>query len=76
VSSRSHVPRYYSIQHALPGRAGWTLDLICYVLVSILMVEMVHSAGEKAEMAFFIGLMGPIVINPLRMAIPRYTSVI
>jgi hypothetical protein len=76
VSSRFHVPRDFVIQHALPGRAGWTLDVICYVLVSILMVEMVRSAGEKVEMAFFIGLIGPIVINPLRMAIPRYTSVI
>jgi hypothetical protein len=64
------------MQHGVFGRAGWAIDVFCYIAVALLLIEMVRSTRDKVEIALFIGWVGPVVINPLRMAIPEYTSLI
>lgn len=72
--SRFHVPHDFVMQHALFGRAGWVIDVFCYTALVLLLIAMVRSTRDKVEMALFIGWVGPVLINPVRMAIPEYTS--
>jgi hypothetical protein len=37
---------------------------------------LVRSAQSKLELAWFVSWIAPLVINPLRMAIPAYTTMI
>jgi hypothetical protein len=74
ASSRFHVPHDFVMQHGVFGRAGWAVDLFCYIAVVLVLIAMVRSTRDKVEIALFIGWAGPIVINPLRMAIPEYTT--
>jgi hypothetical protein len=74
VPSRFHVPHDFVMQHGVFGRAGWAIDVFCYTALVLLLIAMVRSTRDKVEMALFIGWVGPVVINPLRMAIPEYTS--
>jgi hypothetical protein len=72
--SRFHVPRDFVMQHSIFGRAGLALDVFCYIAVVFVSTGMVRSTRNKAEALLFIGWVGPVVINPLRMAIPIDTS--
>jgi hypothetical protein len=72
--TRFHVPHDFVMQHVVFGRAGWAIDVFCYIALVLLLIAMVRSTRDKVEIALFIGWVGPVVINPLRMAIPKYTS--
>jgi len=74
ASSRFHVPHGFVMQHGVFGRAGWAIDVFCYIALVFLLVAMVRSTQDKVEIALFIGWVGPVVINPLRLAIPQYTA--
>ncbi len=72
--ARFHVPHGFVMQHGVFGRAGWAIDVFCYTALVLLLIAIVRSIRDKVEMALFIGWVGPVVVNPLRMAIPEYTS--
>jgi hypothetical protein len=72
--SRFHVPHDFVMQHGVFGRAGWAIDVSCYIALTLLLAAMVRSTRDKVEIALFIGWVGPVVINPLRMAISEYTA--
>lgn len=74
ASSRFHVPHDFVMQHRVFGRAGWAVDVFCYIVVALLLIEIVRSTRDRVEIALLIGWAGPFVINPLRMAIPEYTA--
>jgi hypothetical protein len=76
ASARFHVPHNLVMHHALSGRPGWAMDLFVYLGVTFVLVGFVSSTRDKVEMALFIGGIGPIVINPARMLVPKYTSAI
>ena len=72
--SRFHVPHDFVMQDGVFGHAGRAIDVFCYIALALLLVAMLRSTRDKVEIALFIGWVGPVVINPLRMAIPQYTA--
>ena len=76
ASARFHIPHNLVMHHALSGRVGWALDLFVYLGVTFVLFACVTSTRDKVEMALFIGGLGPFVINPARMLVPKYTSAI
>ena len=52
------------------------MDLFVYLGVVFVLFAFVTSTRDKIEMALFIGGIGPFVINPARMLVPKYTSAI
>jgi hypothetical protein len=76
ASARFHSPHDLVMQHGVFGRAGWAMDLLVYLGVTFLLFAFVTSTRNKIEMALFVGGIGPSVINPARMLVPKYTSAI
>jgi hypothetical protein len=74
ASARFHIPHHFVANYELFGRFGWAMDLLLYIGIVFLLFGFVTSTRIKIEMALFIGWVGPIVINPARMFLPRYTS--
>jgi hypothetical protein len=74
ASTRFHVPHDLVMQHGVFGWVGWAIDLLVYLGVTFLFFTFVTSTRDKVEMALFIGGLGPSVINPARMLVPKYTS--
>jgi hypothetical protein len=64
------------MQHEVFGRVGWAMDLLVYLGVTFVLLVFVTSTRDKVEMALFIGGLGPSVINPARMLVPKYSSAI
>ena len=58
------------------GQVGLYLDLFFYLYVAWLGILFVRSASEWIYRAMWIGCIGPPVMNPLKMLIPRYASVV
>jgi hypothetical protein len=76
ASSRFRIPHDLMAQHPFSGRIGWAFDSACYLFTIFLLIELVRSAQSKLELAWFVSWIAPLVINPLRMAIPAYTTMI
>jgi hypothetical protein len=76
ASARFDIPHDLVMQHEVFGRVGWAMDLLVYLGVTFVLFVFVTSTRDKVEMALFIGGLGPSVINPARMLVPKYTSAI
>lgn len=76
ASSRFHVPHSFVMKHAFYGQAGWAIDLICYISVGLLLIGMVRSTRDTVEVVLFVGWVGPVVINPLKMLVPGHASIV
>jgi hypothetical protein len=76
ASSRFRIPHDLMMQHAFSGPIGWVFDVACFLFIIFLFIEFVRSAQSKLELAWFVSWIAPLVINPLRMAIPAYTAMI
>jgi hypothetical protein len=73
ASVRFAIPHNLVIRHEPFG--GW-IDILAYIGFPVLLVGFVTSTRDKIEIALFVGMFGPIVINPLRMLFPHHTSAI
>ena len=65
ASARFNAPHYILIRHDLFGSIGWAVDLFVYSVVAYLVFSLQESASDRVEKAVFIGLGGPLLINPV-----------
>ncbi len=75
-SSRFHIPQHFAVGFEPFGRAGLALDLFCYIAISGMAAEIVRSTRDRLAILLFVGMMGPFVINPLKMLLPQQASLI
>ena len=76
MSTRFEVPRHFVISFAVFGRAGVFVDLCIYLYVAwlgFLFAKLARDWVERAWVAFGIA---PILINPIKMLIPRYSHAV
>ena len=75
-SARFHVPHSFVTSFTEFGRAGIAIDLFTYLWVVWLGLLFVKSAEDWVSRALFVGFIGPVAINPLKMLVPRYAFVV
>ncbi len=76
VSARLEVPHHFVASFDLFGRAGVAIDLCIYLYVAWLGFLFVRLARDWLERVWVGGWIAPIVINPLKMLIPRYSYMV
>jgi len=76
MGGRFHVPHDLVASFAVFGRVGIALDLFFYLWVIWLGFWFIKSAKEWKSRAMFVGLIGPPVINPLKMVVPLHAFTI
>jgi hypothetical protein len=58
------------------GRAGSAIDIFIYLWGTWLGLLFVKTADDWKSRALFVGFIGPVAINPLKMLVPRYAFVV
>jgi len=76
MSTRFEVPRHFVTSIAVFGRAGVAIDLCIYLYVAWLGFLFVRLARDRVEKTWVACWIGQIVINPMKMLIPRYSYLI
>jgi hypothetical protein len=76
LSARFHVPHNFVVSFKEFGRAGAAIDLFFYLVVTLIGISFVKAAGNWLDRALFVGWIGPVVLNPLKMLVPRHASVV
>ncbi len=73
-SSRIRIPHHFLANYEIFGRLGSSIDILSYLLIALLMIELLRTSTTRLESVFSVAWIGPVVINPLRMLIPGCTS--
>lgn len=73
MSARFEVPRHFVTTFEVFGRFGSVLDVCLYLLFASFFVSMVRWGRNGAERIWVACWIAPIVINPFKMLIPRYS---
>ncbi|HEY3989005.1 MAG TPA: hypothetical protein VGM02_06885 [Acidobacteriaceae bacterium] len=83
LSARFLIPHYFAIKCNLFGSSGWafgsigwTLDVFVYMGTAYLFFSLLDSLRDKVLRGLIIGSVGPILINPVKMLVPKYASAI
>jgi hypothetical protein len=76
VSARFEVPQHFVTSFDLFGRAGVAIDLCIYLYVVWLGFLFVRLARDWLERVWVACWIAPIVINPFKMLIPRYSYLV
>lgn len=73
---RFRVPHDFVTSFAVFGRFGLAMDLFFYVWVTWLGLWFIENSNDWVCRTMFIGFIGPIAINPLKMVAPHYAFVV
>jgi hypothetical protein len=83
LSARFLVPHYFAIKCNLFGSSGWAfgsigwaVDIFVYMTIAYLFFSLLESLRDKVLRGLIIGFVGPILINPVKMLVPKYASAI
>ncbi len=76
MSARFEVPRHLITSFDVFGRAGVVIDVCIYIYVAWLGFLFVRLARNRMEGTWVACWIAPIVINPFKMLIPRYSYVV
>ncbi|HEX4582523.1 MAG TPA: hypothetical protein VH139_10700 [Acidobacteriaceae bacterium] len=83
LSARFLLPHYFAIKCNLFGSSGWAfgsigwaVDIFVYMTIAYLFFSLLQSLRDKVLRGLIIGLIGPVLINPVKMLVPKYASVI
>lgn len=74
AAGRFHVPHHFVTSFTVFGWWGVVLDLFFYLWVSCLGLWFIKTSNDWASRVMFIGFIGPLIINPLKMIMPGYVS--
>jgi hypothetical protein len=76
ISRRFDVPRHMVGSFVAWGRFNAAFDVLTYLPFTCFFVSLVRSEQSRAERVWLALWISPILINPLKMLIPRYSNAI
>lgn len=76
MSERFEVPRHMVGDFEALGRFGAAFDVLTYLLFAWFLVSIVRWGRNGVERVWLACWISPILINPLKMLIPKYSYVV
>jgi hypothetical protein len=76
MSTRFGVPRHFVGQFLALGHFGPVFDVCSYLLFAWFFVSIFQWGRDRAERIWAACWIAPILINPLKMLIPRYSYMV